>query len=222
MPPARRDRRPPGFTLIELVTVMAIIAILAAFSFGAVKGAQQRAALARAKSNLAALGTALEEYKRHYGDYPQLAEFAQAALTPTSTTTGPGITTAQAKLFNCLTGVFGPRVFTNDGRLNGPNLLDIGKFSLNGTLTATFQVVSTSPPKPPFKQEQNISLLDPWGRRYLYYYKNARVPALWQAPGYVLYSTGPDGQHTAPPATGVSTIAQLTTTTNSDNVYATP
>lgn len=201
---------------------MAIIAILVGIGTGAVKGAQQRAAVARAKADLAAVGAALEDYKRIYGDYPQLLDLPQATLTPTNSATGPGLNTAQAKLFNCLTGVFGPRAFANDDRLNGPNLLDVGKFSLNGTLAVTFQVVSTNPPKPPFKQEQNVCILDPWGRRYLYYYKSARAPVLWQASGYVLYSAGPDGLHVAPPVTGVSTVAQLTSTTNADNIYATP
>jgi hypothetical protein len=37
-----------------------------------VRGAKQRANIERARGELAALVTALENYKRHYGDYPWL------------------------------------------------------------------------------------------------------------------------------------------------------
>jgi len=219
---ACRDRRSRAFTLVELLTVMAIIAILVSIGIGAVRGASQRAAIARGKADLAALATALEEFKRHYGDYPQLAEFAQAAVVPTTLNTGPGLATVQARLFNCLTGAFGPARFGADDRLNGPNFLDVGKFSLDAAPGNTFQVPATNAPRPPFKPEQNVSLLDPWGHRYLYYYKNARSPNTWQAAGYVLYSAGPDGAHTAPPNTGILTATQLAAVNNADNLYANP
>jgi hypothetical protein len=133
---------------------------------------------------------------------------------------------AQAKLFNALTGVFGARGFTNADRLNGPNLLDVGKFTVNGALMTNFLVPVSNTPNPPSKPEQNVSLLDPWGRRYLYYYKNARTPNAWQATGYVLYSAGrmvaANGTQT-PPIT-VTTGLMLTTQSAemADNVYANP
>jgi len=215
-----------GFTLIELLTVIAVIAILATFAVGAIRGAKERANIARARSELAALVTALEEFKRFYGDYPQTGEFTQAAATPPLATTGPGAQTAQAKLFNALTGVYGARGFTNADRLNGPNFLTIGKFSINGTLPNQFLTPVANAPNLPAKPEQNACLLDPWGRRYLYYYKNARTPNQWQAPGYILYSAGrtvaANGTQT-PPIT-VTTGLMLTTQTAemADNIYANP
>lgn len=226
MPLARRDRCPSAFTLIELLTVITVIGLLAAISFGGIKSAKTRASLARARSDLAALAGALEDYKRYYGDYPQLGGFNQAALTPTSPTAGPATGSVQARLFNCLTGVFGPKSFNPTDRINGPNFLPTQFLEqpkyLNGTLTNTFLVPSISPPNPPFKQEQNVGILDPWGHYILYYYKSANNAALWQAPGYVLYSVGPDGAHIPPPITGISTAAQLATATNADNIYAIP
>jgi prepilin-type N-terminal cleavage/methylation domain-containing protein len=236
--PCRRSNRggtrgfAMGFTLVELLTVIAIVAILTTISVGAIRGAKERANIARARTELAALVTALEEFKRQYGDYPQTGEFAQAPVTTTGisatapTGTGPGAQTAQAKLFNCLTGVFGARGFTNADRLNGPNLLEIGKFTVNGTLTNQFLIPVSNTPNPPFKQEQNVSLLDPWGRRYLYYYKNARNPNQWQATGYVLYSAGrtiaANGTQT-PPITVTSGLMLGTQTAEMlDNVYANP
>jgi prepilin-type N-terminal cleavage/methylation domain-containing protein len=223
----RKARDAAGFTLIELLTVMAVVALLATISIGAVRGAKERANIARARTELAALATALEEFRRLYGDYPQTGEFPQAPVLPPAVATGPGMQTAQAKLFNALTGVFGPRGFTNSDRLNGPNLLDLGKFAtVNGVLTVQFLVPVSNTPNPPSKQEQNACLLDPWGRRYLYYYKNARNPNQWQATSYVLYSAGrtvaPNGTQT-PPITVTSGLPLGTQSAEMlDNVYANP
>ncbi len=227
MPSVRRARRASAFTLIELLTVIAIIAILAGVALGGVRSAKNRAAIARAKSELAALANALEDYKRFYGDYPRLGAgggITQAAIEPaTALTAGPGLTTVQSRLFNCLTGVYGPRAFTDLDRQNGPNFLDSGKFSLEGTLSVRFLIPSLNSPNPPFKNAENVGLLDPWGRRYLYYYKTVALPAAWQAPSYVLYSVGPDGKQDAvPPLTGILARAQLSTANNADNIYANP
>jgi prepilin-type N-terminal cleavage/methylation domain-containing protein len=231
--PSRRRRS--AFTLVELLTVIAVIAILTTISIGAVRGAKERAAIAQAKAELAALANALEDFKRLYGDYPQLGEFGQAPATPTGQTatlpngTGPGTSTTQAKLFNCLTGVFGPKAFGNADRLNGPNLLP-PQFAdtkhINGTLTAQFLVPVSNAPNPPSKPEQNVSLVDPWGHRYLYYYKNARNAAGWQAAGYVLYSAGrtlaANGTQTPPINTATGLPLATQTAEMADNIYANP
>lgn len=226
MSPARNQRRSAAFTLIELLTVIAVIAILSTISIGAVRGAKERTNIARARAELAAMAGALEEFKRLYGDYPQIGEFGQASATPAAVGTGPGANTAQAKLFNALTGVFGSRRFTNTDRLNGPNLLDVGKLAVNGTLTNQFLIPTSNTPNPPTKVEQNACLLDPWGRRYLYYYRNARTPNQWQATGYVLYSAGrvvaANGTQTPPIAVATGLMLTNQTAEMADNLYANP
>lgn len=228
-------RERSGFSIVELLTVIAILALLGTFVVGAINGAKERARRAQAAAELAALVTALEEFKRHYGDYPQLGEFAQAPATPTGVTSalpngsGPGVNTVQAKLFNCLTGVFGPRAFGNANRLNGPNFLP-PQFAdakhINGTLTNTYLVPVSNTPNPPSKTEQNVSILDPWGRRYLYYYKNARTPNNWQMPSYVLYSAGArvatNGTQTPPINTTTGMFLATQTPEMADNIYANP
>src|SRR5512140_2597706 len=77
----RRSLGEGGFTLIELLLVMSIIVALAGFAVVGIVGAQQRAAIARAKSELALLAQALEDFKRHYGDYPQTGALTQAPIT---------------------------------------------------------------------------------------------------------------------------------------------
>jgi len=59
-----------SFTLIELLTVMAIIAILAALILYAGSGVMTKAMRSRAASEVQAMSTALESYKTDNGIYP--------------------------------------------------------------------------------------------------------------------------------------------------------
>ena len=222
----RRFRCAPGFTLVELLTVIATIAVLSSLTFGLVRGSKQRASLARAKAELSALSQALEAYKRHYGDYPQTGALGQA----TAVIAGDiGATQAQSALFSALTGVFSPRQFTAATRLNGPIFVDLQKFALEPTVNYRNNVNLIAQPtgSPPLKPVIATSFLDPWGNRYLYYYKiplpvGLPIPSPWRAPSFVLYSAGPDGFHTPPPiATGIYAGTNQTAGTNADNLYAT-
>ncbi len=73
-PGARSHRLTGGFSLAELLVVSAIIATLIFIGFGIIQGVRQQAARSHARSDLAALSQALEQYRRHYGDYPQTAD----------------------------------------------------------------------------------------------------------------------------------------------------
>src|SRR5438128_3261326 len=59
-----------GFTLIELMVVLVIIAILAALTIGATKFAWRKAAESRAQAEVASMETALEQFKNDNGAYP--------------------------------------------------------------------------------------------------------------------------------------------------------
>ena len=125
--------RSPGFTLLELLLVIAVLALLSAVASSAVVGARRQAAVLRAESELAVQALALEEYKRRHGDYP---------------------------------------------RTEGPD-----------------------------------ALLDPWGNRYLYFYRSASAPA---AATFLLLSAGPDGVTTWPDASG--RLPDASDAGNADNV----
>lgn len=74
MEPARRTPA-PAFTLVELLVVVAIIAILAAVAIPNLLEALTRSNVARAKADMRALATALEAYRVDQKGYPPSATF---------------------------------------------------------------------------------------------------------------------------------------------------
>lgn len=71
------SRKPRAFTLIELLIVVAIIAILAAIAVPNFLEAQTRAKVSRVQSELRTFSTALETYHIDHGKYPRSLPGAQ-------------------------------------------------------------------------------------------------------------------------------------------------
>ncbi len=67
-----------GFTLIELMIVIAVMAILIGIALPQFRGMQEEGLIAQAKAELRTLKTAIESYYIHNGSYPADSDTWQA------------------------------------------------------------------------------------------------------------------------------------------------
>ncbi len=66
----KKHQRTCGFTLLELLVVVAIVSVLVALLLPMLRTARIRARVARAHSDLRNIGTTIEAYRLDYEDYP--------------------------------------------------------------------------------------------------------------------------------------------------------
>ena len=97
-----------GFTLVELLLALLIVGLLAGLLFSVSDRIFDRGKQSRAISELTAISVALESYRVHFGDYPDV-------LTP-------------RQLFDALEGKLGPK--GNSLEPAYPPFLQAGNFSL--------------------------------------------------------------------------------------------
>jgi prepilin-type N-terminal cleavage/methylation domain-containing protein len=67
----RTRHRRSGFTLVEVLTVIAIIALLAALILGLAGNAQKKAARSKAEAEIAQLENFVTDYQMKFGQVPQ-------------------------------------------------------------------------------------------------------------------------------------------------------
>jgi len=86
--PAQREAARPAaaFTLIELLIVVAIIAVLAAIAVPNFLEAQVRGKVARVRADLRGIATAIEAYAADMGDYPRNWMYGWGTVSPDLTT----------------------------------------------------------------------------------------------------------------------------------------
>ncbi|HEX6258209.1 MAG TPA: prepilin-type N-terminal cleavage/methylation domain-containing protein [Candidatus Saccharimonadales bacterium] len=76
-----KDYRERGFTIVELLIVIVVIAILATLVITAYNGVQQRARDSKRVSDARAIQTAVEAYQSDNGSYPTLAQLTATTNT---------------------------------------------------------------------------------------------------------------------------------------------
>jgi prepilin-type N-terminal cleavage/methylation domain-containing protein len=160
----RRTAR--AFTLIELLTVIAIIAILMGLLFPAIGLVKEQANKARAKSDVSNIVTAVRTYNVEYGKYPSVAESgkkAEAGAVEDVICGDPatGAETSNSALFNTLRAI--PEGL-NGQPLHGRNPKKIVFFEGRS-------VTNLKQPRGGFVDNAAAggdkgSFYDPWGRQY--------------------------------------------------------
>ena len=173
-----------GFTLVELLIVVAVILILAGITFGISRGVQNAQARAEAKAELAVLAQALEQFKSRYGDYPW---HDSDGGYPNSNE----VDETNTMLLYALTGRM---VMERD---NGSvEVRKVNNDMDNAQVEANPKFID--PSKLSTRDLNNDgspdALVDPWGNPYKYWYKWEDTPDDWDVFGYHLYSVGPDGK----------------------------
>lgn len=164
------ENRRSGFTLLELLVTISILAILASIFFGIQRGVFSAQAQAKARAEMAVIAAALEEFKTRYGDYPW--------------TDRPGGVAENVYLHQILTGqvyldrgsaTSSPAMRTGDRR----PLMDVGSLTLE--------------PINPSAPESGARIIDPWDGDYVYYYRANASDSAWENPGFILLSRGESG-----------------------------
>jgi len=79
-----------GFTLVELLVVMSIIAVLMGMALVSVRGSRLVARDSQRKTELEEIRSALEVYRSDNGVYPDVSGFAEVALTELINPSPPG------------------------------------------------------------------------------------------------------------------------------------
>ncbi len=186
-PPYRHslNKRLHGFTMIELLMVIAVILILAGITFGVSRGVQNAQARAKVKAELATISQALETYKSKNGDYPWISVLNVA--------NDNNVKSASHALLKTLVGwqsVDGTQVGeTNSSGIRydkAKSALDVSKLSLSREWPVPSSDDETAP-------SNSTYLTDPWGNAYVYLYKNPSNLNTWERYGYILFSRGADG-----------------------------
>ena len=136
-----KTKQATGFTIVELLIVIVVIAILAAITIVAFNGIQNRSKLSSAQSTASMIAKKAEAWNSGQGAYPPYCQFARNETNATGTpTTGIGTTGCTANA----TPTSGP----SEAKLDDPTLVAFVAASItpaNGINTVQYVPCGTAP-----------------------------------------------------------------------------
>ena len=159
-----------GFTLIELMAVLVVILMLALIGIKLATYVQQKEAVSRAKSEIAALGLAIEAFRVDNGAYPTSSLVRPSSYGTTDASSNAATLANNWLLMQQLTG--GSKQYI---RFRSKQLLTIME-GTNATATVWTNV-----------------LIDPYGFPYRYYCIRPPPPDQVNQASFDLWSVGQDG-----------------------------
>ncbi|NBV47973.1 MAG: type II secretion system protein [Verrucomicrobia bacterium] len=173
---SRPSVRRAGFTLVELLVVIAVIGILATITFGLFKAANESRNKSKSKGEMQAIAMAAQSYRKTYGDFPYCTA-----------------STGDNPRRNLLDQLHGRRLirFTTPGE--APQLLPFNDSTLPGSNRQkrsflSFDEVATNDDANINDPALCFQFVDAWGNPYDYRYRVISSHKAWLSPNFLLVS----------------------------------
>jgi prepilin-type N-terminal cleavage/methylation domain-containing protein len=158
-PPNPHFQKAQAFTLIELLTVIAIIAILMGLLFPAMSAVQQKARQAQARNEVLQIVSAVKAYYTEYGKYPVPVSVTPPTADTTYGDSNNGGTNKSYQLFNIIRNV------TTINATDVPNKAEVVAQNPRGIGYMEGNAVK-NPALPKGGFDKNGNFYDPWGQTY--------------------------------------------------------